>query len=292
MSLKLSYPERTNLYLTNLNNKSKIDILIPDGVLKCDESYEEFYINVIQFNTFHNFYHVIQDYNNNFNIIIDNDTIINCSITEGNINAYTIREYINNHSILKNHMYIVYDKFKSTFEFQKISNNSLQLEIINAHTLLGFSKSENIINIPCISSKPVNVMAITNVFLHLEPGYDLGINDGNLDNHKSDTVQSNSIILSLPVNQMYNNMITYLNEDAGNSFMFKCNRQETISSLCVTIRDQYYNLIPDFPDCHLILQFSKRLKDDKYGTILNKILDYINKISLIISYYFLGSGNL
>ena len=70
MSLRLSYPERTNLYLTNLNNKSKIDILIPDGVLKCDESYEEFYINVIQFNTFHNFYHVIEGYNNNFNIMI------------------------------------------------------------------------------------------------------------------------------------------------------------------------------------------------------------------------------
>ena len=121
--------------------------------------------------------------------------VINCSIPEGNINAFTIREYINNHSVLKNHIYVIYDKLKSTFEFQKISNNSLQLEIINAHTLLGFSKSENIINIPCISSKPVNVMAITNVFLHLEPGYDLGLSDQNLDNHKSDTVQSNSIIL-------------------------------------------------------------------------------------------------
>jgi len=247
---------------------------------------------VIQFNTFHNFYHVIQDYNNNFNIIIDNDTIINCSIPEGNINAYTIREYINNHDVLKNHIYIVYDKLKNIFEFQKISDNSLQLEIINAHTLLGFSKTESIINLPCTSSKPVNVMAITNVFLHLEPGYDLNINDGNLDNHKGEIVQSNSIILSLPVNQMYNNMVVYNNEDGGNSFMFKCNRQETISSLCVSIRDQYYQLIPNFPDCHLILQFSKKLKDDKYGTILNKILDYITKISLIISYYFLGSGNL
>ena len=292
MSLKLSYPERTNLYLTNINNKSKIEIFIPDGVLKCDESYEEFYINVIQFNTFHNFYNVIQDYNNNFNIIIDNDTIINCSIPEGNINAYTIREYINSHSTLKYHIYVVYDKLKNTFEFQKISNNSLQLQIINAHSLLGFSKDEKLLDLPCVSSKPVNVMSITNVFLHLEPGYDLNINDGNLDNHKNDTVQSNSIILSLPVNQMYNNMVVYNNEDGGNSFMFKCNRQETISSLCVSIRDQYYQLIPNFPDCHLILQFSKKLKDDKYGTILNKILDYITKISLIISYYFLGSGNL
>ena len=95
MSLKLSFPEKTNLYLKNLNNKSKIDVLIPDGVLKCDESNEDFYINVIQFNTFHNFYHVIEGYNNNFNIIIDNDTIINGSIPEGNITAYTIRDYIN-----------------------------------------------------------------------------------------------------------------------------------------------------------------------------------------------------
>ena len=66
-------------------------------------------------------------------------------------------------------------------------------------------------------------------------------------------------------------------------------RQETISSLSVSIRDQYYKLIPNFPDSHLVLQFSKRLRDDKYGTILEKMLDYVNKISLIISYYFLGS---
>jgi hypothetical protein len=109
----------------------------------------------------------------------------------------------------------------------------LQLEIINAHTLLGFSKKENGINIPCISSKPINVMAITNIFLHLEPGYDLNLNDGNLDNHKGEIAQSNSIILSLPVNKMYNNMVVYNNEDGGNSWYFKCNRQETISSLSV-----------------------------------------------------------
>jgi hypothetical protein len=291
MSLRLSYPERTNLYLTNLNNKSKIEVLIPDGVLKC-EDYEDFYINVIQFNTFNSFYHVIQDYNNNFNVIIDNDTIINCSIPSGNINAFTIREYINNHSVLKNHIYVIYDKLKSTFEFQKISDNSVKLQILNAHTLLGFSKSENIIDIPCTSSKPINVMAITNIFLHLEAGYDLNINDGNLDNHKGDRAQSNSILLSLPINQMYNNMVTYSNEDGGNSWNFRCNRQESITSLCVSIRDQFGVEIPDFPDSHLVLQFSKRLRDDKYGTILNKILDYINKISLIISYYFLGNENL
>jgi hypothetical protein len=42
MSLKSNFPEK-KLYLTNLNNKSKIGVLIPDGVLKCDESNEGFY---------------------------------------------------------------------------------------------------------------------------------------------------------------------------------------------------------------------------------------------------------
>ncbi len=100
-------------------------------------------------------------------------------------------------------------------------------------------------------------MAITNIFLLLEPGYDLGLEDQNLDNRKGEIVQSNAVLLSLPVDQNYNNMIVYKNEDGGSSWFFKCNRQETISSLSVSIRDQYYQLIPTFPDSHLVLQFSK-----------------------------------
>ncbi len=91
----------------------------------------------------------------------------------------------------------------------------MQLQIINAHTLLGFAKSENIIDIPCTSSKPINVMAITSVFLHLEPGYDLNTNDGNLDNHKGEIAQTNSILLSLPVDQKYNNMIKYTKKNSS-----------------------------------------------------------------------------
>ncbi len=64
-------------------------------------------------------------------------------------------------------------------------------------------------NISCTSSKPINVMCITNIFLHLESGYDLNANDDNLDNHKGEIAQSNSILLSLPVDQNYNNMIVY-----------------------------------------------------------------------------------
>jgi hypothetical protein len=63
-------------------------------------------------------------------------------------------------------------------------------------------------------------MAITNIFLHLELGYDLNIDDGNLDNHKGEIAQSNSIIVSLPVDQNYNNLIVYKIEDGRNTWFF------------------------------------------------------------------------
>ncbi len=75
------------------------------------------YINVIQFNAFHNFYHVIEVYNNNFNTSLN----LACSMPTGNINAYTIEEYINNHSILKNNIYIIYDKFKNLLSFKQLA---------------------------------------------------------------------------------------------------------------------------------------------------------------------------
>ncbi len=69
---------------------------------------------------------------------------------------------------------------------------------------MGFSKTEKLIDLPCKSTKPKNVLATTNIFCKFEAGYDLNLNDGSLDNHKGDVSQSNSILLPLPVNQMYN----------------------------------------------------------------------------------------
>ena len=283
-----SYPEKTNIYLNTSNeeNTSIFDIKIPDGVLKCQE-YEDFYLNIVQFNTFHNFYHVNEGYNNNFNIIIDDGYTINCRIPEGNISISTIKDYINKTQEINQYIKVVYSLNKNTFEFQKMTTNKIQIDIINAHGLLGFNRDKKIIELPCISEIPVNVMAITNIFLHLESGFDLRLNDGNLDNHSNKTVKSNAIILALPINQIYNNMIVYNNEDSGNSFYFRCNKQETISNLCISIRDQYDQIIPNFPKCHLILQFSKRLNNNPYLSLLEKIQDHIYKLLLLIRGYFL-----
>jgi hypothetical protein len=142
------------------------------NVFKNESNYE----NLIKESFFSYNFH---ENNNTDYMFFENSENIICSIPEGNITAYTIRDYINNHVSLKTHIKVAYDSLKNMFEFQKISTNNLKLQIINAHTLLGFPKTENLIDLPSKSTKPINVMAITNIFLHIEAGYDLNINDRN-----------------------------------------------------------------------------------------------------------------
>ncbi len=124
-SLSLSYPERTNLYINNINseNKNQIELLIKDGLISCRND-EDFYISIISFNTLYSFYQVIDGYNNNF-AVIHNGIKTNYTIPFGNININTIIDYFNS---IKNDtdIIITYDKVKNKFNFQKQNQNPKQ----------------------------------------------------------------------------------------------------------------------------------------------------------------------
>lgn len=290
-ALSISYPERTNLYINNINskNKNQIEVLIKDGLIACKNE-EDFYISVISFNTLYSFYQVIDQYNNQFKVI-HNGISTSYSIPYGNINVNTIVNYFNS---IKNEtdIVIVYDSIKNIFTFSKQNkNHTVVLEIVNCHSLLGFRKSENSFTLPSTgsisSSIPINVMSITNIFIHLDAGFDLSINDNNFDNHNLDdtTIKSNNIVCAIPVRECYNGIISYNNNDATTSFNFKCNKQEIIQNLRLSIKDQYDKDIP-IGDCYVILQLSKRLNYNPLYIILNEIKDYILKILLLVSSFF------
>ena len=63
-----SLPERINLYISSetrtTNNASDFYVIIPDTLNIEDD--ETFYFNVIQFNSFNNFYQVLKGYNTDF----------------------------------------------------------------------------------------------------------------------------------------------------------------------------------------------------------------------------------
>ncbi len=69
-ALSLSFPERTNLYINNINsvNKNEIELRMKNVLISC-RSDEHFYTSVISFNTLYSFYQVIDDYNNIFKVI-------------------------------------------------------------------------------------------------------------------------------------------------------------------------------------------------------------------------------
>jgi len=290
-----SFPQKTNIYLNSINSddKSTINVDIPDGVITCNDN-EEFYVSIISFNTFYTFYQIIDGYNNDFNVY-HNGTKYSFKLPIGNINVNDIISYFES---IKNTAEIIltYDKKINKFIFAKQNqNHNIVLELINCHSILGFRKTQSSITLthPSLvqSSIPVNVMSITNLYLHLNSGYDLSLNDNNLDNFNSsnDIVKSNNIVCSVPVKECYNGIISYENYDGGNSFQFRVNRQEIIQSLSITIKDQYDKIIPNMPDFSIIIQLQKKLKINPLYILLRNIQNGIERIVLIISNFILSS---
>ena len=291
-AMSVSFPERTNIYLNNIysDNKNQIELLIKDGLITCKTN-EDYYISVISFNTLYSFYQVIDGYNNNFAVIHNGvETIYN--IPFGNININTIIDYFNS---IKNDtdIIITYDKNKNKFSFTKQNQNHLViLKLINCHSLLGFRFNEYTITLPAnhlslSSSIPINVMSITNLFVHLDAGFDLSIGENNFDNHNltDRTLKTNNIICSIPVRECYNGIINYNNPDATTSFKFKCNKQEVIQNLRLSIRDQFDRLVP-IGDCYIILQLTKQLNKNPFIVLLTEIQENLFKILLFMSSFF------
>ena len=72
------------------------------------------------------------------------------------------------------------------------------------------------------------------------------------------------------------------NPDATTSFKFKCNKQELVQNLRLSIRDQFDKLVP-IGDCYIILQLSKQLNVNPFITVMNEIKTYLLQILLLIS---------
>ena len=166
MDIQLSsLPERINLYLNSVNRTigdkpSSFEMVMSNTLVTVDTN-EIFFINVIQFNTFNNFYQVQTGYNTDFKIIIydkDNilhDTIIG-EIPEGNLTVSDILNYLQ--TLLINIINISYDKIKNKFIFTAVSSNAnhayIYLNIINCDLLLGFSRLKKLKPIFIDSSEP------------------------------------------------------------------------------------------------------------------------------------------
>ena len=298
-----SLPARINLYLNSANrtlgdSASSFEMTMSNSLVTADTN-EIFFLNIIQFNTFNNFYQVQTGYNTDFQIILKptsgSNQIITGIIPYGNLSVYDILNYVS--VSLSGLITITYDKLKNKFIFTRIINNTtlyngiyisnIYLNIINCEQLLGFSRTsrnnniEFVYNVAKYSDVPINVISITNFFVHVSG--DLYLNDENYDNHNSSEVDNNNIIFSMAVDKPFNTCLSYNNSDGGNSFYFRLDNCKTnINHFRLEIKDQFNQLIPNFPEYNMIMQFTKKTRENIFIIPLLEIKNYIMQIYLMI----------
>ncbi len=117
-----SLPARINLYLNSVNrtlgnSASSFEMSMSSSLITADTN-EIFFLNVVQFNTFNNFYQIQTGYNTDFQIILKptsgDNQIINGVVPYGNLSVYDILNYL---SILLNGLInVTYDKLKNKVE--------------------------------------------------------------------------------------------------------------------------------------------------------------------------------
>ena len=299
-----SLPARINLYLNSANrtigdSASSFEMTLSNTLITADTN-EIFFMNVIQFNTFNNFYQVQTGYNTDFIVTIKftsaSDQIIIGQIPYGNLTVYDILNYLS--TLLSGLIIVTYDKIKNKFVFNRFTNSyngntisNVYLKIINCDQLLGFQRNvrntniELFYNILRYSDIPINVISITNIFVHVSG--DLYLNDENYDNHNSNEIDNNNIIFSMAVDKPFNQCLSYNNSDGGNSFYFRLDNSKTnINNFRLEIRDQFNVLIPNFPEYNIVLQFTKKTRENIFFKPLLDIRNYLLQIYLIIGSFF------
>lgn len=99
-------------------------------------------------------------------------------------------------------------------------------------------------------------------------------------------MKSNNIMFSIPINCPYNHVISYNNEDGGNSFYFRVDKKSSINNIRLVIKDQYNEKIPLFNDYNIILQITKRKQINIIHKFLELICEYLAQLMLLFGFVY------
>ena len=86
----------------------------------------------------------------------------------------------------------------------------------------------------------------------------------------------------MAVDTPLNTCLSYNNADAGNSFYFRLDICKTnINHFKLKIRDQFNQLIPNFPEYNMIMQFTKKTRENVFLIPLLDIKNYLSQLYLM-----------
>jgi hypothetical protein len=261
----------------------------------------------------------MKDFNDEFELIYHDNSgvqteVIKCKLTEGNPDVYDVKTNLN--ALLKNHVTVNYDKPRNLFVYKRSSvttttRNKLYLNIINAEDFLGFPKSKRntLIELPLLtdvfSEQPINVVGDEAITITIN-------GDADLEGNTIDNFGSKEFVPSSPGERMLGmaapfvpsdiifcqaidvppySLLQYNNEDAGDSFQYKLKQMREIKNFSLIVKNQDNEVIPKMTDYLLTLQFVKHKSIDKTASLLEKILDYLKQIFMMIGLELFPSQN-
>ena len=294
--------DKINIYINSKNRDlseqiSNFTVRIPQNLLRLSQG-EYFTLNVNGFYCYNSWFNCIDNFNNEFHIIIKNieNEIIQTyvyKLNDGNPNVNDVRTNLNN--LLLNKVNITYDKQRNKFIFKRTLPVSTQqyrmyLKIINSEDFLGFFKSDRDVEIllPYLqnvySNNIINILGDEAIIIKINGDCILAGNT--VDNFGTETYEPSNIIFMKPIDVPSNGLLKYNNEDGGDSFHYRLANVEQITWFTLTVYNQDNELIPNFSDYILLLQFIRhKTEDGKVETLLNSLLDYVKQIYLMISHF-------
>ena len=294
--------DKINIYINSKNRDlsesiSNFTVRIPQNLLRLSQG-EYFTLNVNGFYCYNSWFNCIDNFNNEFHIIIkniDNEVIETYiyKLNDGNPNVNDVKSNLNN--LLLNKVNITYDKQRNKFIFKRtLPVSTLQyamyIKIINCEDFLGFYKSDRDIEIllPYLtnvySNNIINILGDEAIIIKINGDCILAGNT--VDNFGTETYEPSNIIFMKPIDVPSNGLLSYNNEDGGDSFQYRLANVEQITWFTLTIYNQDNEFIPNFSDYILLLQFIKhKTEEGKIETLLNLLLDYVKQIYLMISHF-------
>ena len=298
--------DKINIYI-NSNNRdlseqiSNFTVRIPQNLLRL-ESGEYFTLNINGFYCYNSWFNCIDGFNNEFHIIIKNDnneiveTII-YRINDGNPNVNDVRTNLN--TLLLNKVIVSYDKQRNKFLFKRTlpvstQNYTMYLKIINCEDFLGYYKSDRNIEILLPYYQNVSSNNIINILgdeaIIIKINGDCILAGNTVDNFGTETYEPSNIIFMKPIDVPSNGLLQYNNEDGGDSFQYRLANVEQITWFTLTVHNQDNELIPNFSDYILLLQFIRhKTEEGKIEILLNTLVDYVKQIYLLVSHFLFPS---
>jgi hypothetical protein len=294
--------DKINIYINSKNRDlsekiSNFTVRIPQNLLRLSQG-EYFTLNVNGFYCYNSWFNCIDGFNNEFQLIIKNinDEIVetyNYKLNDGNPNVNDVKSNLN--GLLINKVLVSYDKQRNKFIFKRslpvsTQNYTMYLKIINSEDFLGFYKNDRNIEIllpylqNVFSNNIINILGDEAIIIKINGDCILAGNT--VDNFGTETYEPSNIIFMKPIDVPSNGLLEYNNEDGGDSFQYRLANVEQITWFTLSVYNQDDELIPNFSDYILLLQFIRhKTEEGKVEILLNTLVDYVKQIYLMISHF-------